>query len=212
LCKQKIKTTDIWHKYWTCPCIVQEDHSYITDSNHSIKELKVEEIAFYNRALLCEHNLPTPEGFQPLVEYPFFTSKVKSKVKTEVKAVPKPLPKPKGIKGRVRDLSEFEGFVPNEGPILLHLFPKWLDGLQPEQQEESSTARPSTDPAPLPEPVPPVPHPESVPTPWPSGHYFGDGSGGKYSKYPTPRRAGVGLHSVNEDKVPTYIFWASVTR
>jgi len=46
-----------------------------------------------------------------------------------------------------------------------------------------------------------------IPNEWPSGYYFGDGSGGNYSKYPTLRRAGVGLHYVNLDKVPMYNFW-----
>jgi len=31
---------------------------------------------------------------------------------------------------------------------------------------------------------------------WPSGYYFGDGSGGKFSKHPTLTRAGVGVHHV----------------
>ena len=32
----------------------------------------------------------------------------------------------------------------------------------------------------------------------PSGYYFGDGSGGTHSKYPTLCRAGVGAHYVDE--------------
>ncbi len=31
---------------------------------------------------------------------------------------------------------------------------------------------------------------------WPSGDYFGDGGGGKYTKFPTLRRCGVGVASV----------------
>lgn len=38
-------------------------------------------------------------------------------------------------------------------------------------------------------------------SPWPSGYYFGDGSGGKYSRYPTITRCGVGVHYVDPDKV-----------
>lgn len=37
---------------------------------------------------------------------------------------------------------------------------------------------------------------------WPSGYYFGDGSGGKYSRYPTLTRCGVGVQYVDEDKIP----------
>ena len=29
--------------------------------------------------------------------------------------------------------------------------------------------------------------------PWPSGRYFGDGSGGRFSSYPALRRCGIGL-------------------
>lgn len=37
---------------------------------------------------------------------------------------------------------------------------------------------------------------------WPSGYYFGDGSGGKYSRHPTLTRCGVGVQYVDEDKIP----------
>jgi len=37
---------------------------------------------------------------------------------------------------------------------------------------------------------------------WPSGYYFGDGSGGKYSRYPTLTRCGVGVQYVDEEKEP----------
>lgn len=39
---------------------------------------------------------------------------------------------------------------------------------------------------------------------WPSGYYFGDGSDGRYSKYPSLTRCGVGVHYVDPDKIPTY--------
>lgn len=39
-------------------------------------------------------------------------------------------------------------------------------------------------------------------TAWPSGYYCGDGSGGKYSSYPTLTRCGVGVHYVTPDKIP----------
>lgn len=39
---------------------------------------------------------------------------------------------------------------------------------------------------------------------WPSGYYFGDGSGGRYAQYPTLTRCGVGVHYVDLDKTPTY--------
>lgn len=38
----------------------------------------------------------------------------------------------------------------------------------------------------------------------PSGYYFGDGSGGKYSKYPSLTRCGIGVHYVDLHKTPTY--------
>lgn len=46
-----------------------------------------------------------------------------------------------------------------------------------------------------------------IPTDWPSGYYFGDGSGGPYSSIVSFRRAGVGIqliHYVDENKIPTY--------
>jgi len=39
---------------------------------------------------------------------------------------------------------------------------------------------------------------------WPSGYYFGDGSGGRYAQYPSLTRCGVGVHYVDLDKKPTY--------
>jgi len=39
---------------------------------------------------------------------------------------------------------------------------------------------------------------------WPSGYYFGDGSGDRYSKYPSLTRCGVGIHYVDTHKFPTY--------
>lgn len=39
---------------------------------------------------------------------------------------------------------------------------------------------------------------------WRSGYYFGDGSGGKYSKYPSITRCGVGVHYVNPNKQPVF--------
>jgi len=89
--------------------------------------------------------------------------------------VPKPPPKIKEIKGRVRYLFEFEGFEHNEARFFL-TFPKWLEGMQPDQQDVSSTARSSTDPAPqVPEPVIDNTNntlkPSLVPEPWPSAYY-----------------------------------------
>jgi len=69
----------------------------------------------------------------------------------------------------------------------------------------SSTGRSSTDPAPQ-APTQDIDNtvntlnPSLVPEPWPSGYYFGDGSGGAYSKYPTLRRVGVGLPYTSPDK------------
>jgi len=40
---------------------------------------------------------------------------------------------------------------------------------------------------------PPITHTDL----WPSGYYFGDGSGGKFSKHPSLTRAGVGVHHVD---------------
>jgi len=44
----------------------------------------------------------------------------------------------------------------------------------------------------------------AYPNGWPSGYYFGDGSGGKYSKYPPITRCGVGVHYVNPLKQPVF--------
>jgi len=41
---------------------------------------------------------------------------------------------------------------------------------------------------------------------WPSGYYFGDGSGGKYSRYPTLTRCGVGVQYVDEEKYLELIY------
>jgi len=47
---------------------------------------------------------------------------------------------------------------------------------------------------------PPI-NPEDL---WPSGYYFGDGSGGKFTKCPTLTRAGVGIHHVDLDHKPHF--------
>lgn len=52
--------------------------------------------------------------------------------------------------------------------------------------------------------------PPGIPYPWPSGYYFGDGSGGEYTKYPTLRRAGVGLHYVDPTFKPMYGIWQAM--
>lgn len=39
---------------------------------------------------------------------------------------------------------------------------------------------------------------------WPSGFYFGDGSGGKFSKHPSLTRAGVGVHHVDLQHNPHF--------
>jgi len=52
------------------------------------------------------------------------------------------------------------------------------------------------------EDIPPTINNAAFPNGWPSRYYFGDGSGGKYSKYITISRCGVGLHYVNIDKQP----------
>lgn len=44
----------------------------------------------------------------------------------------------------------------------------------------------------------------AYPNGWPSGYYFGDGSGGKYSKYQPITRCGVGRHYVNPHKQPVF--------
>lgn len=50
-------------------------------------------------------------------------------------------------------------------------------------------------------------HPEGIPDNWPSGYYFGDGSGGVYSSYDFLRRCGVGIHYVNPELVPGFNAW-----
>ena len=45
---------------------------------------------------------------------------------------------------------------------------------------------------------------QAYPNGWPSGYYFGDGSGGKYSRYPTITRCGVGVHYVDPQKQPVF--------
>lgn len=44
----------------------------------------------------------------------------------------------------------------------------------------------------------------AYPNGWPSGYYFGDGSGGKHSKYPPITRCGVGVHYVNPHRQPVF--------
>ena len=53
-------------------------------------------------------------------------------------------------------------------------------------------------------------NPAGIRIPRPSGYYFGDGSGGEYTTYTSPRRAGVGLHYVNEHKTPMYTIWQAL--
>jgi len=48
--------------------------------------------------------------------------------------------------------------------------------------------------------VPPITHTDL----WLSGYYFGDGSGGKFSKQPTLTRAGVGVHHVDLQHNPYF--------
>ena len=52
-----------------------------------------------------------------------------------------------------------------------------------------------------------TPDPLGVPEEWPSGYYFGDGSGGIYSLYDFLRRCGVGVHYVSPDLVPGFNAW-----
>ena len=42
---------------------------------------------------------------------------------------------------------------------------------------------------------------------WPSGYYFGDGSGDTYSSYDFLRRCGVGVHYVHADLTPGFEAW-----
>jgi len=78
--------------------------------------------------------------------------------------------------------------------------------------EQHSQARSSTDPA------PPITQPTDTPlihlgdTPskgeWPSGFYFGDGSGGRYSSYPTLRRCGTGIVYLDWDMSHQFDVWS----
>ncbi len=43
---------------------------------------------------------------------------------------------------------------------------------------------------------------ETPPSEWPSGIYYGDGSGGEYTKYPALRRCGVGVCTLHDG-----VFW-----
>lgn len=43
---------------------------------------------------------------------------------------------------------------------------------------------------------------------WPSGFYFGDGSGGRYSSYPTLRRCGTGIAYLDWDMDHQYDIWS----
>ena len=52
-----------------------------------------------------------------------------------------------------------------------------------------------------------TPHPQGIPDMWPSGYYFGDGSGGIYSSYDFLRRCGVGIHYVSPDLEPGFNAW-----
>jgi len=206
--------TDKWHKYWTCPHLANCEHEAITASNHMLQWLTDENTALLNRAIVCDHQFIAPEGFTPLEEYTLFSEPINPTPinHNNIQQVPKS-PKLTGLKGRVWDVSEFEGFESKVGPVLSHLFPKWLEGLQPTEEIDngSSNARSSTDPAPQVQQdaadANAAPDKEEFNKPWPSGYYFGDGSGGPYSKFPTIRRAGVGVHYVSPDKVPTHNYW-----
>lgn len=59
-------------------------------------------------------------------------------------------------------------------------------------------------------PKPIIEKQDQVPTIWPSGYYFGDGSGGPYSGIPQLRRAGVGVHHVSPEEIPTYSWWQAL--
>lgn len=232
LCELPVAPGDIWHKYWTCPCIKDKDIPAIKDSNLLIDKLDLEEVSFYNRAILCEHHITPPSGFAPLDEYVLFTEVIDPKLIAQAPAPAVPeAPKTTNIKGSVwfpnRDPEEpsavpyeipevpqvstagrAEEFIPVVGQVFYEGFPA-----APEVPSEySSTARSSSDPAPAAEHSQSTNNlsPSLVPEPWPSGYYFGDGSGGKYSKYLTLRRAGVGLHHVSPDKTPTYSFWQAL--
>lgn len=76
LCNHPVDTEDIWHNYWTCPCIINEDSQIIKDSNGLIEELSLEEVTFFNGALVCEHHIKAPNGFTPLDDYVLFSNLV----------------------------------------------------------------------------------------------------------------------------------------
>lgn len=110
---------------------------------------------------------------------------------------------------------EIEDYIPVVGKVI------YEGSLAQGPPQYPSTARSSTDPAPT------MKHDHNtessgyvgsnkvlcsseLPERWPSGYYFGDGSGGPYSKYPTLRRCGVGLHYVNENKEPVFNCWQAL--
>lgn len=71
-----------------------------------------------------------------------------------------------------------------------------------EEQEEYDMIGEETDLPQPPDQAPTQAYSLDSSTWWPSGYYFGDGSGGKYSRYPSLTRSGVGVQYVDEDKIP----------
>lgn len=61
---------DKWHAFWTCPYLAQSEDEAIKNSQHVISSLKDDKVAFFNRGIICEHQLTIPEHNHPLEEYP----------------------------------------------------------------------------------------------------------------------------------------------
>jgi len=45
LCEQAVQPRDIWHKYWTCPCIKEDESPFVKNSHHLVDDLDQEEVA-----------------------------------------------------------------------------------------------------------------------------------------------------------------------
>ena len=161
-----------------------------------------ENTAFLNRALVCEHQLATPEGHAPLDEYPVFSSCVSS-TDPDPPLPPAPPLKLSELftepKGKVRTLEDIAGPEIEDNPrpafkvtISTELKAFFLDLEESQAPPASSSDTPADEIVTAPA--------AGIPYPWPSGYYFGDGSGGEYTKYPTLRRAGVGIYHVSPDK------------
>jgi len=215
-------TQGCFHSFWKCPALRNSEDEAIIESQHLIDELDINRIAFFNRALVQEHELQLEQQYLPLDEYtihvcwnkkaPLQQATYREEVRLYEPRGTRSMGSPHPDEGRdIPVLYQAPDWVPDCGVDQL-LQQAGYNTSNSNTQAASSLDNPDTDMHVEAESDPDTPDTpnhtqnrnttEAYPEGWPSGYYFGDGSGGKYSKYEPITRCGVGLHYVSLEKTP----------